>query len=110
MFRFNYKRLNEIALNKANFKNAKPFPHLIIDNFLPLEEAELIANDFPKPHQISWQKHGSGANSDGFNFKGVKLQCSLESEYPENLRILMHEFNSQGFLYFLTRCKVPEQI
>lgn len=108
MFRFDYKKLNEIAIsNKVNFKNQVPFPHLIIDNFLPLDEAKLVANDFPKPDQISWKKHGSGANSDGFNFKGVKLQCSLESEYPENIRILMHEFNSQGFLYFLkTLCDV----
>ena len=102
MFRFDYKELNDIALtSKKKFKNASPFPHLIIDNFLPLNEAKLVANDFPKPDQISWQKHGSGANSDGFNFKGVKLQCSLESDFPDYIRILMHEFNSQGFLNFL---------
>tara|TARA_Y100000589_G_scaffold327324_1_gene368913 strand:- start:3238 stop:4101 length:864 start_codon:yes stop_codon:yes gene_type:complete len=104
MFRFDYKRLEEIALNnKKEFKNAEPFPHLIIDNFLPKEEANLIANDFPQPNQISWHKSGSGANPDGLDFKGVKLQCSLESEFPSNIRILMHEFNSQSFLYFLKK-------
>tara|TARA_A100001388_G_scaffold232323_1_gene184916 strand:+ start:1324 stop:2181 length:858 start_codon:yes stop_codon:yes gene_type:complete len=104
MFRFDYERLYKLAVNsKKKFKNAIPFPHLIIDDFLPINEAQLIADDFPKPDQIRWQKHGSGANSDGFNFKGVKLQCSLESEYSENIRILMHEFNSQGFLYFLKK-------
>ncbi len=104
MFRFDYKRLDEIALNnKKEFKNAEPFPHLIIDNFLPKEEANLIANDFPQPNQISWHKSGSGANPDGLDFKGVKLQCSLESEFPANIRILMHEFNSQSFLYFLKK-------
>ncbi len=104
MFRFDYRKLDEIAINsKKKFKNVDPFPHLVIDNFLPENEANLIANDFPEPSQINWQKHGSGANSDGLNFKGVKLQCSVESEYPENIRILMHEFNSQGFLYFLKK-------
>jgi len=104
MFRFDYKELNDIALSsKKKFKNASPFPHLIIDNFLPVNEANLIANDFPKPNQINWHKSGSGANPDGLNFKGVKLQSSSESEYPENIRILMHEFNSQGFLNFLKK-------
>ena len=104
MFRFDYKKLYDIAITrKKKFKNASPFPHLIIDNFLPINEANLIANDFPKPKQINWHKSGSGANPDGLDFKGVKLQCSSESEYPENIRILMHEFNSQGFLNFLKK-------
>ena len=104
MFRFDYKKLYDIAITrKKKFKDAIPFPHLIIDNFLPINEANLIANDFPKPKQINWHKSGSGANPDGIDFEGVKLQCSSESEYPENIRILMHEFNSQGFLNFLKK-------
>ncbi len=111
MFRFDYKELNDIALtSKKKFKNASPFPHLIIDNFLPTNEANLIAKDFPNPNQIIWHKSGSGANPDGLDFKGVKLQCSSESEYPENIRILMHEFNSQGFLNFLKKLSGIEYI
>lgn len=61
---------------KNDFLNAQPFPHLVLDDFLPKHIAEQIADEFPSPDDINWNKHGSGANSDGFDFKGVKLQCS----------------------------------
>ena len=100
----NYDKLNKIAeQNGEDFHNADPFPYLVIDNFLNKENAKIIANSFPKPNEVNWNKHGSGANADSLNFDGVKLQCSDENEFPNEIKDLMREFNSQSFLYFLKK-------
>ena len=82
--------LEKIALDNSKiFRDNQPFPHLIIDNFLSKKEAEIISDKFPKPGDIAWSTHGSGANSDKENFKGIKLQCSIESEFPKSIKKLM---------------------
>ena len=104
MFIFDKERLEKIALDNSKiFRDNQPFPHLIIDNFLSKKEAEIISDKFPKPGDIAWSTHGSGANSDKENFKGIKLQCSIESEFPKSIKKLMNEFNSQSYLYFLKK-------
>jgi len=100
----NFDKLNKIAEQKAeDFHNSDPFPHLVIDDFLTKDDANIISNSFPKPNAINWNKHGSGANADSLNFDGVKLQCSDENEFPNEIKDLMREFNSQGFLNFLKK-------
>ena len=107
----NYNKLNDIAEQKLeDFYNSEPFPHLVIDNFLNKENAEIIASSFPNSNAINWNKHGSGANADSFNFDGVKLQCSDENEFPNEIKDLMREFNSQSFLYFLKKLTGVEYI
>ena len=95
------RETNKIAVNF--FKKAEPFPHLVIDNFLDEKDAKIISDVFPSDYSINWNKHGSGANADKKNFRGIKLQCSDENEFPEEIKRLMNEFNSQGFLYFLQK-------
>ncbi len=97
-----YKNLKKIALEKKEiFKKAEPYPHLIIDNFLPLEYALKIAREFPNENEINWVKHSSGANADSENIKGIKLHCQDENEFPYEIKKCLQEFNSQGFLHFL---------
>ncbi len=98
----NYRKLDKILAKEAEiFKLSEPFPHLVVDNFLSEKDAKIISKVFPKSDEINWNKHGSGANADLENFKGVKLQSSDESKFPHEIKGLMREFNSQGFLYFL---------
>tara|TARA_Y100000739_G_C20608624_1_gene467160 strand:+ start:2202 stop:3059 length:858 start_codon:yes stop_codon:yes gene_type:complete len=97
-----FKKLEKIALENAeNYRNNFPSPYLIIDDFIDLYHANQIAKKFPGPEEIDWVIHGSGANADKEDFKGTKLQCSSEKEFPEIIQGIMHEFNSQKFLYFL---------
>ena len=80
MFIFDKDRLEEIALeNSKIFRDNQPFPHLIIDNFLSKKEAEIISDKFPKPGDIAWSTHGSGANSDKEN--KVIMRYTLEGNY-----------------------------
>ena len=107
----NYNKLNKLAEDlRDDFHYSEPFPHLIIDNFLTEKNAKIIARKFPNSNSINWTSHGSGANADSLNFKGVKLQCSDENEFPDEIKDLMREFNSQSFLNFLKKLTNVEYI
>ena len=49
-----------IPLFKESFNNAKPFRHLVIDNFLDEDLAEKVYNDFPSPDAMDI--HGRNSN------------------------------------------------
>jgi hypothetical protein len=42
--------------NAEKYKNAKPFPHIYFDDFLPIETAEAALRDFPEPKELKWQQ------------------------------------------------------
>ena len=108
---FDKRYFISLALDLKNeFLQADPFPHLVIDDFLPIHIAEQIADEFPAPDEISWNKHGSGANSDGYDFKGVKLQCSDSKFFPPLINSTFTQFNSDAFLEFLRLISGKEHI
>src|SRR5277367_7017806 len=50
-------KLERLAKEKAEeYKNAKPFPHIYFDNFLPVEAAEAALREFPQPKELKWQQ------------------------------------------------------
>lgn len=97
--RFNQKKLLELGKEKSfEFKNSKPFPHVIIDNFLSKREAEKLRRNFPSvtndiwvtPYRIGNQYGKVGSkNSDKFYCLNDELYFSLL------------EFNSAPFINFL---------
>ena len=45
----NYEELEKYALkNKENYVSAKPFPHIVIDNFFNNDLLNNVINEFPK--------------------------------------------------------------
>lgn len=62
MFRIDPEYLNDLAIKyREDYSNAKPFPHIVIDNFLPEFVLDNILNEFPKPEDIDWQKFANQA-------------------------------------------------
>ncbi len=48
--------LEELATKyHQDYLNAEPFPHIIINDFLPTEILDQILEEFPKPGAINWQ-------------------------------------------------------
>ena len=106
--KFYTDKLDKIAIeNREIFKNAEPFSHLVIDNFLPLKDANTIAEKSPKPNQINRRVDSARANTDHVD---PKLQCQDESQFPLFIKYLLHEFNSQSFLYFLKKLSGAKRI
>ena len=48
--------LNDLALRyRETFARAKPFSHIVIDNFLPEAIVDAVLAEFPSPDSIEWR-------------------------------------------------------
>jgi len=89
-------RMNEMAQSAhATYANAKPFPHVVFDNFFDPALVESILEEFPKPDSIRWQKFD--------NAQEIKLASSVEASFGPVTRLLLYHLNSATFLQFLTK-------
>jgi len=78
-----------------DYLNAEPFPHIIIDDFLPTDILDKILEEFPQPGAIDWQ-----------NFKNKsekKLASTSELQMGETIRFLLYQLNSSVFIDFLEK-------
>ena len=93
-FRFDVDYLKDLALKyREDYANAKPFPHVVIDNFLPEYILEAILEEFPKPGTIDWQKFQNSAEK--------KLASKNEQQMGDATRLLLYNLNSSTFITFL---------
>jgi len=83
---------------QKTYNQANPFPHIVIDNFLPETVAEKILNlfptrdfaDFNQPDHKNYQKSKLG-----------QIQKSYFINIDSWLRYILYEFNSMAFLEYL---------
>lgn len=62
LFQVNPEYLKELAIKyREAYSQAKPFPHIIIDDFLPETILENILDEFPKVGSVDWQKFNNTA-------------------------------------------------
>jgi len=88
--------LNDLAIKyREAYAQAKPFPHVIIDNFFPESLLDNILQEFPKPGSIDWQKFNNPAEK--------KLASSWELQMGETTRLLLYQLNSSTFINFLEK-------
>lgn len=90
-FRDLEQRVPELA---CTYRNARPYPFIVLDDFLPAEIAERVEADFPSPTADVWQRYPT---RDQHN----KLALRHESLLPSSARQLIHELNSGYFLEIL---------
>ena len=88
-------RMKEIAeTGHASYMNAKPYPHIVLDNFFDPALLEQILGEFPAPGAIRWQNFNNGQE--------IKLASSKESSFGPATRLFMYHLNSMTFLEFLS--------
>lgn len=75
--------------------NAKPFPHVAIDNFLPEETLDIVLDEFPGTKQIDWIDFYGGVQT--------KLASKTEEQMGPFTRFLMYQLNSATFIKFLEK-------
>lgn len=80
---------------RASFLSAKPFPHIVFDDFLDPALLELVLREFPKPGQIQWQRFD--------NAREIKLASAAEATFGPVTRLLLYHLNSVTFLEFLSQ-------
>jgi Rps23 Pro-64 3,4-dihydroxylase Tpa1-like proline 4-hydroxylase len=92
------------------FVAAKPFPHVVIPNFLPLDIARAITAEFPKADDIEWRLTGPGDSRHTGNKYIEKLGMSNESNFPPLIRHVMNQFYSSSLMSFVEKVTGYENI
>jgi len=96
-YAFDLDRLDRIATEQAgNFARARPYPHVVMDDFLRPELALQLAREFPQPADLAWDHYAAPGLE-------VKLGSSREETFPEAHRRTIHDLNTGIFVRFLER-------
>jgi hypothetical protein len=89
------ERMREITESaRASYLDAKPFPHVVFDDFFDPDVLDSVLAEFPKPNQIQWQKFD--------NAQEIKLASAKEATFGPVTRLLLYHLNSMTFLDFLS--------
>jgi 2OG-Fe(II) oxygenase superfamily len=89
-------RMAEVAPSAiGEYASARPFPHIVFDDFFDPALLDSVLAEFPKPRQIGWQRFD--------NEQEVKLASAAESSFGPATRLLLYHLNSITFLEFLSR-------
>lgn len=83
----------DITEAKEMWDNAKPFRHIVIDNFLPLELANKVADEFPNVDSDFWYEYANPleikkACSDWNKFSPSIYQLFIELFSPKSVEYL----------------------
>jgi hypothetical protein len=78
------------------YRTAEPFPHVVIDDFLPEEVLDVVLAEFPGPEGIPW----SVFTDHGHTHKLATDRATLMGPFT---RHLLNELNSSVMLEFLER-------
>jgi Rps23 Pro-64 3,4-dihydroxylase Tpa1-like proline 4-hydroxylase len=89
-------RMTEVSASAhETYTSAKPFPHIVLENFFDPNLVDGILEEFPKPDAIRWQRFD--------NANEVKLASAAEASFGPLTRLFLYHLNSITFLEFLSR-------
>ncbi len=80
---------------RATYSEAKPFPHLVFDDFFAPELLDIVLEEFPNSGDIAWQRFNDA--------REIKLASPLEASFGPATRLLFYHLNSMTFLDWLTQ-------
>jgi hypothetical protein len=100
-FAFQFGRLlNQVEGDLASYRDAQPFQHIVIDDFLaPGALVEAIAA-FPEAADPAWQIEDFVVSEHQVSRKKA---CNEELRMPVAIRKILRELNSSVFLRYLSR-------
>jgi hypothetical protein len=79
---------------RVAYATAKPYPHVVLDDFFDPALLDMILAEFPKPGQIPWQRFD--------NEREIKLASARDASFGSVTRLLFYHLNSISFLEFLS--------
>ena len=94
MFVLAPERLTALAEKlSGEYVSAEPFPHVVIDDFLPADVLRRVAANFPKAGEIDWHRFTDA--------RSKKSAAEDETLIEDNARWLLYQLNSATFMKFL---------
>lgn len=93
-FQLDRERLTALAEDRREaYASASPYPHTVIDDFLPEDVLEAVLQEFPSPAQVDWLAFDSESER--------KLASNDETVMGPMTRQVLAAFNSSAFIDFL---------
>jgi len=89
-------KLDDLAIQSDAYRNARPFPHVVFDDFLQSDIVRSLICEFPQSTDPAWLRYKAPAEKD-------KLQSTSELSMPAPIREVINAFNSSTFVRFLER-------
>lgn len=87
---FDNPRYARIAFERAqDYQSAAPFPHIVLDDFLPIPLAQALSAAFPRADAIDWVERDNENNPRRYQHDETRL--------PGLLRGMLRELNSRRF-------------
>jgi hypothetical protein len=80
---------------RGEYAAADPFPHIVIDDFLPHVVLERVISEIPSPGKAGWIEFDDA--------RGKKLASEAETQLGDATRALLYQLNSSVFIDFLER-------
>jgi hypothetical protein len=96
-------RLRGLAERLAGeYRGNRPFPHIVIDDFLPAAVLEGVVRDYPSPEDLPWIEFDKPEER--------KLAFNQIERLPGSIREVLHFMNSPPMLSFLERMSGVENL
>jgi hypothetical protein len=100
-FTFEFGRLLEtVEPARAAYRDATPFPHIVIDDFLTGEALVAAIAAFPGADDAAWQVENFVVADHPVSRKKA---CNEELRMPVTIRKILRELNSSLFLRYLSQ-------
>ncbi|MCI5049042.1 MAG: 2OG-Fe(II) oxygenase [Rickettsiales bacterium] len=101
VFLFDDDALQHVAeQHKDGYNSADPFPHAVIDNFMPSADATRLRKLFPKPDAPFWFDWSKGDTKNQPKKQGLGHIKRLEGAHPF-IHSVLAAFNSYAMVHFL---------
>ena len=99
-----FASLPALAAQKSEqYTSSQPFPHIMLEDFLPNAALDRLLAEFPRPEeQLSWRRIRAESDAAGL-VQHNKLGMPVIDEMPPTVRELVWELNSGTFIRFLER-------
>ncbi len=93
-FRLAREEMTRLGQSLAGqFAAATPFPHVVVDDFLPVPVLRSLVDTYPGPADLAWHEFDAA--------RQIKLACEDEAVLPPAHLQVLRELNGQAFLAFL---------
>lgn len=80
----------DLSLLNSKFSNARPYPHIIIDNFFNSGYAETLNQEFPGKEWDKWMSYHNPIE--------IKKVMDQVDEMPENIKNVFYQLNHPNFI------------